>query len=74
MTVSKAMEYEITRQLVQRRERGHRSEGVRRIAERLITGAAVLAVVAVLGSVLQELLWVLLAGAVVLTLGTGTAR
>ncbi len=72
MTVAKAMEYEITRQLLQRRERARGPEGTRRVTERFITGAAAIAAVAVLGSVLQELLWVVVAGAVVLTLGTSS--
>jgi hypothetical protein len=42
------------------------------VAERLITTVAVAAGMLVLGSYLQELLWVLLAGAAVLTLGTRT--
>jgi hypothetical protein len=72
--MAKALEYEITRQLLRRRE--GRASATRAGAgiERLITGVAAVAAVVVLGSVFQELLWALLAAAVVLTLGTGGAR
>lgn len=70
MTTSRAIEYQITRHLLRRREqsrRGHPSQG---LAERIITAAAVIVGVLLLGSLLQELLWVLLAAGTVLTLGT----
>ena len=72
MTTSRALEYQITRHLLRRRERarvGHRSPG---LAERIITAAAVVVGALLLGSLLQELLWVLLAAGTILTLGTRT--
>ena len=71
MAQVKALEYQITRQLLRRRER---ARGTRQGVERLISGVAVLAAVVVLGSMFQELLGALLAGAVVLTLGTSSTR
>ena len=71
MTTARFIEHRITRNLMQRRERQHPvTSGP--VAERLITTVAVAAGMLVLGSYLQELLWVLLAGAAVLTLGTRT--
>lgn len=69
MTDIRTLEYRIARRLLHRRETG----GDRldpRIAERLITLAAVGATLAVLGTCAPELLWALVAGAVVLALGT----
>lgn len=74
MAQARTMEYQITRQLLRRREGRGRARGARLGVERLISGVAVVAAVVVLGSVFQELLWALLAGAVVLTLGTSSAR
>ena len=69
MTTARFIEHRITRNLMQRRERQQLvTSGP--VAERLITTVAVAAGMLVLGSYLQELLWVLLAGAAVLTLGT----
>ena len=69
MTTARFIEHRITRNLMQRRERQQPlTSGP--VAERLITTVAVAAGMLVLGSYLQELLWVLLAGAAVLTLGT----
>jgi hypothetical protein len=71
MTTARFIEHRITRNLMQRRERQQPvTSGP--VAERLITTVAVGAGMLVLGSYLQELLWVLLAGAAVLTLGTRT--
>ncbi len=71
MSTVRHLEHRITRQLLHRRE--HRS-GLGRggLAGRLITAAAMVAALLLLGSYLQELLWALLAGGVVLTLGTRT--
>ena len=71
MTTARFIEHRITRNLLQRRERQRPASGSP-VAERLIITAAVSAGMLVLGSYLQELLWVLLAGAAVLTLGTRT--
>ncbi|MCB1707177.1 MAG: hypothetical protein KDI10_00400 [Halioglobus sp.] len=71
MTTARFIEYRITRDLVHRR---HASPVVDhdQLAERLITISAVTAGMLLLGSYAQELLWALLAGAAVLTLGTRT--
>jgi hypothetical protein len=69
MTTARLLEHRITRDLLNRREHGpvpRRGE----LAERLITVTAVTAAMLLLGSYAQELLWALLAGAAVLTLGT----
>jgi hypothetical protein len=71
MTTARFLEQRITRNLLRRRER-EQLQGSGAVAERLITLAAVTVGMLVLGSYLQELLWVLLAGAAVLTLGTRT--
>ena len=71
MTTSRFIEYRITRDLLRRREASSASPS-RHIAERMITVAAVAAGMLLLGSYLQELLWVLLGGAAVLTLGVRT--
>ena len=68
MSTVRLIEHRITQDLLRRRERA----GPRSMAERLITAAAVTAGLLLLGSYLQELLWALLGGAVVLTLGTRT--
>ncbi len=64
-----AIEHRITRDLLRRRELRGRDMSPR-IAERLITAAAATAVLLILGSYAQELLWAALAGSTVLTLGT----
>lgn len=69
MTSARAVEYRITQQLLRQRE-GRSGLSHARIAERLITTAAVAAVLVVLGSCAQELLWAVVSGALVLTLGT----
>ena len=69
MTSARAIEYRIIQHRLRRRE----AEGVRarpRLAERLIMVAAATVSLLVLGAYAQELLWGLLAGATVLTLGT----
>ena len=71
MMTGKAMEYRITRQLIQRRQQGRRS-GTATAVERLLTAAAVCAALLLMGTYLQELLWVGLGGSAVLTLGTGS--
>ncbi len=71
MSNTRTIESRITRDLL-RRPRGG-SPGAGRFAERLITAAAVAAGMLLLGSYLQELLWAVLAGAAVLTLGTRVA-
>lgn len=71
MTTARFIEHRITRNLLRRRQREQLSSSGP-AAERLITAAAVTVGMLVLGSYLQELLWVLLAGAAVLTLGTRT--
>lgn len=71
MTTARFIEHRITRDLLRRREKAP-APGNAPWVERLITAAAVTVGMLVLGSYLQELLWVLLAGAAVLTLGTRT--
>ena len=71
MATARYIEHRITRNLMDRREH----EPTRRheqLAERLITVSAVTAGMLLLGSYAQELLWALLAGAAVLTMGTNT--
>jgi hypothetical protein len=69
MTTARLIEHRITRDLLHRRETGLAARDSK-LAERLITAAAVTAGMLLLGSYAQELLWALLAGAGVLTLGT----
>jgi len=71
MTNARFIEYRITRDLLQRRESGPASARSLPV-ERLISVTAVTAGMLLLGSYAPELLWVLLAGAAVLTLGTRT--
>ena len=71
MNTVRDLEYRITRQLLHRRER-RAGAGRGGLAGRLITAGAMAATLLLLGSYLQELLWALLAGAAVLTLGTRT--
>ena len=66
-----AIEHRITRDLLRRRELRLRGWSPR-VVERLIITAAVTAVLLILGSLAQELLWAALAGSTVLTLGTRT--
>jgi len=69
MTTARLIEYRITRDLLQRRDR-QPSFSSERLVERLITATAVTTGMLILGSYAPELLWALLAGAAVLTLGT----
>jgi len=71
MSTVRLIEHRIIQELLRRRERAAPG-GTRKMAERIITAAAVTASLLLLGSYLQELLWALLGGAVVLTLGTRT--
>ena len=71
MTAARYIEYRITRQLMHRREQ-RPGAGSGRLADRIITATAVVASMLLLGSYLQELLWAMLAGGAVLTLGTRT--
>lgn len=70
MTNARIIEHRITRDLLQRRDRGPAAVNGRGGVERLITASAVTAGMLMLGSYAPELLWALLAGAGVLTLGT----
>jgi hypothetical protein len=72
MTRARAVEYQIIQDLMQRRDGGEPAPSSK-IAERLITAAAVTSLLLLLGSCAQELLWAALAGATVLTLGTRSA-
>ena len=69
MTADKALEYRITRQLLRRGQRTP-AKGKGRTVDRLITCVAVSAALLLMGSYLQELLWAVLAGCTVLTLGS----
>ena len=71
MTTAKFIEHQITRNILRRREQDPRA-GSGLLADRLIMITAVTAGMLLLGSYLQELLWVMLAGAAVLTLGIRT--
>ena len=71
MSTARMIEYRITRDLLRRRSRGAPA-AARRLAVRVISAAALGAALLLIGSYLQELLWALMAGGVVLTLGTRT--
>lgn len=71
MTTAKLVEYQVTRNVLRRREHGSRPR-MSRFAGRIIRVAAITAGMLLLGSYLQELLWVMLAAGAVLTLGTRT--
>jgi hypothetical protein len=68
MTAAKQIEYRITRRLLQRREEVGESTRVSPWAERVIAVLAVTAGLFILGSYLEELLWLVVAGATVFTL------
>lgn len=68
MTATKLIEYRIIRQLLQRREKGDRQPAFHPWGDRLIAVLAMTAGLFVLGSYLEELLWVVLAAALVVTL------
>lgn len=69
MTAAEAIEYRITRQVLQRRSNKAGAVGFDTWADRLIAVLAVTAGLFVLGSYLGELLWVSLAAGTVVTLG-----
>jgi len=68
MTTMKLIEYRIIRQLLQRREVGERQLAFNSWAERLISVLALTAGLFALGSYFEELLWVVLAVALIVTL------
>jgi len=68
MTAAKSMEYRITQQLLRRRGRVNEPVNAR-IANRIIKIAATTVAVVLMGSYVQELLWVLVAASTVLALG-----
>ena len=68
MSAARLIEHRITRDLLRRRDVA--AAGNRQLVDRVITAAAVTTGMLLLGSYAQELLWALLAGAGVLTLGT----
>jgi hypothetical protein len=69
MTTAQAIEYRITRQALQRRSKKAPRAGFDTWADRLIAVLAVTAGLFVLGSYLQELLWVSLAAGAIVTMG-----
>lgn len=69
MTTAKALEYRITQQLLQRRPREEATPREVRWADRLIGVLAATVCLFLVGSVMEELLWVALAGATVFILG-----
>jgi hypothetical protein len=68
MTTAKLIEYRIARQLLQRREQGGEQSASSVWVDRLIAILAVTTGLFILGSLLEELLWALLAAATVFTL------
>jgi ABC-type bacteriocin/lantibiotic exporter with double-glycine peptidase domain len=68
MTTAKLVEYQITQQLLRRREE-RRSTLRDRIVERTIRAAAIVVGMVLLGSYSQELLWVVLAAGGVFAMG-----
>ncbi len=74
MNASRTLEYRITRQLLQDREKpgsssGDSLSGNSRLAEMLITTTAVTVLLVLTGSYLQELLWVGMGAGAVLAMG-----
>jgi hypothetical protein len=69
MNTARLIEHRITRNLLERRERRPAQQN-NLLVERLILVAGVTAGMLLLGSYAPELLWALVAGAAVLTLGT----
>jgi len=70
MTAAKSIEYRITRQLLSR-QGGVKEPVNTNIANRVIKIAAATVAVVIIGSYLQELLWLLVAASTVLALGLG---
>jgi len=70
MTEARIVEYRITQQLLQQRAGAAARTPMYRIAERFICSAALAGVMLLFGSLLPELLAVLLAATAVLALGT----
>jgi hypothetical protein len=68
MTAAKLIEYRITRQLLQRRDRRIVQRNHNLWADRLIAVLAVTAGLFIIGSYFEELLWAVLAAATVTTL------
>lgn len=69
MTTAKALEYRITQQLLHRRPEKDAPPREVRWADRLIGVLATTVCLFLVGSVMEELLWVVLAGATVFILG-----
>ena len=69
MTASQAIEYRITRRILQRRDDVPQQRSIRIWVDRLIAILAATAGIFLLGSYLEELLWVVLAMATVFVLG-----
>ncbi|MFT4520863.1 MAG: hypothetical protein ACI9JM_003271 [Halioglobus sp.] len=70
MTTAQAIEYRITRHLLQRDSKGEPEPDITGWADRLIAVLAVTVGIFVLGTYLEELLWVLIAGVTVFALGS----
>jgi hypothetical protein len=69
MTAAKAIETRITRQLLKRRDVDDEQQDYAVWADRLIAVLAATAGLFIVGSYLEELLWIALAAGTVLTLG-----
>lgn len=69
MTAAKAIEYRITRQLLKRRDVDDEQQDYAAWADRLIAVLATTAGLFIVGSYLEELLWIALAAVTVITLG-----
>jgi ABC-type bacteriocin/lantibiotic exporter with double-glycine peptidase domain len=68
MTTAKSIEYQITQQLLRRRA-GVNEQVNTQVVNRIIRIAAATVAVGLMGSYLQELLWVVVAASTVLVLG-----
>ncbi len=69
MTAIRAVEYRIIQDLLQRRSTGEEFASGNRWAMRLVSIASLCAGMLLLGGVLQELVWVLLAAGAALAMG-----
>jgi hypothetical protein len=69
MTAAKAIEYQITRQLLQRQQGVATGSDFNLWVDRLIAILATTAGLFLLGSYLEELLWAVLAAGTIVTLG-----